>query len=75
YIAGARSHGWFFSTELLILAEWNHYRLFELPVEWNDSGESHVRIIPLALEYLKSMQALKKYKPGYGTNGTPKNNG
>lgn len=57
---GAQSKGWFFSTELLVLAERLKYKIYELPVEWTDNDESHVRIIPLALQYLKSMKRLKK---------------
>lgn len=64
YSGGAKSKGWFFSTELLTVAEWLNLKVFELPVEWTDSKESHVRILPLALEYLKSMRVLKQYKPG-----------
>lgn len=57
---GAQSKGWFFSTELLVLAERLKYKIYELPVEWTDNDESHVRIIPLALQYLKSMRHLKR---------------
>lgn len=60
---GAKSKGWFFSTELITVAEWLNLKVFELPVEWTDSTESHVRILPLTFEYLKAMKALKKYKP------------
>jgi hypothetical protein len=60
---GAKSKGWFFSTELITVAEWLNLKVFELPVEWTDSTESHVRILPLTFEYLKAMKALKQYKP------------
>jgi glycosyltransferase involved in cell wall biosynthesis len=60
--AGANSKGWFFSTELLVTGEWLNLKIFELPVEWTDSTESHVRIIPLTLQYLKSINRLKKNK-------------
>ncbi|HNR05994.1 MAG TPA: glycosyltransferase [Saprospiraceae bacterium] len=60
---GARSKTWFFSTELLSVAEWQGFRICELPVEWTDSPESHVRILPLAVQYLKAMKKLKRYKP------------
>lgn len=60
---GARSKTWFFSSELLAVAEWQDFRICELPVEWTDSPESHVRILPLAVQYLKAMKKLKRYKP------------
>lgn len=37
-----RSDGWFFDAELLILAERNGFRVFELPVEWIDDLDSRV---------------------------------
>jgi glycosyltransferase involved in cell wall biosynthesis len=63
HAGGARSKGWFFSTELLVVAEWLGMKVCELPVEWTDSEESHVRILPLTLQYLKSMRTLKSLKP------------
>ncbi|MEZ4986606.1 MAG: glycosyltransferase [Saprospiraceae bacterium] len=61
---GATNDGWFFSTELLTVAEWQHKRLFELPVKWTDDvSSSRVEIIPLAKRYLLSMMELKKQKP------------
>lgn len=59
---GARSKGWFFSTELLVIAAWLKMKIYELPVTWTDSAESHVRIIPLAWQYLKAMRRLKQNK-------------
>ncbi len=63
--AGPNSKGWFFCTELLVLAEWLKLKLFELPVEWTDSKDSHVRLVPLTLEYLKSIIHLKHYRPNH----------
>ncbi len=61
---GATSNGWFFSTELLAVAEWKGLNLCELPVKWtDDTTESKVNIIGLAKQYLKAMQVLKKRKP------------
>ncbi len=56
---GAQSKGWFFSTELLVLSEKLNYKIYELPVEWTDNDESHVRIIPLTIQYVKAMRRLK----------------
>lgn len=57
--AGAVNDGWFFSAEVLIVAEWKGLKLVELPVNWTDSSTSKVRILPLSLEYLKAMRVLR----------------
>ena len=60
---GADNDGWFFSTELLIISEWQKMKLYELPVKWtDDASSSQVRIIPLAKRYIKSMRAIKNKK-------------
>ncbi|HKK75721.1 MAG TPA: glycosyltransferase [Saprospiraceae bacterium] len=60
---GAQNDGWFFSTELLTVAEWLDYRIYELPVKWTDDPQSSkVQIIPLAKKYLRAMQELKQQK-------------
>ena len=56
---GARSDGWFFSTELLAGAEHLRLRLVELPVEWTDDPDTKAKIGPLAVEYIKAMRTLK----------------
>lgn len=61
--AGAQNDGWFFSTELLTVAEWKQLKLYELPVKWTDDvSSSRVEILPLAQRYIKSMIALKRLK-------------
>ena len=63
YDQGARNNGWFFSTELLTIAEWLGMKIYELPVKWtDDAASSKVRIIPLAKRYWSDMQALRKLK-------------
>lgn len=58
---GAVSDGWFFSTELLAVAEWHDLKIYELPVTWtDDAGSSKVKIFSLAKEYLSAMNVLKK---------------
>lgn len=67
YKHGAQNDGWFFSTELLAVAEWLDYRLFELPVRWtDDAASSKVEILPLAKRYLKAMHDLKQQKKKWG---------
>ncbi len=61
---GAVSDGWFFSTELLAVAEWQGLNICELPIHWtDDTSSSKVNIPRLAQQYLKAMVALKKHKP------------
>lgn len=60
---GAESKGWFFSTELLAVAEWQGLKLCELPVTWtDDAANSKVNIPRLARQYLQAMAVLKKRK-------------
>ncbi len=60
---GAVSDGWFFSTELLTVAEWKNLKMCELPVKWmDDTSSSKVNISRLAKQYLKAMAVLKKRK-------------
>ena len=58
--AGAQSDGWFFSTELLAIAEWKKLKIYELPVKWTDDPDSRVNIPNLAKQYLRAMSVLKK---------------
>lgn len=61
--AGAENDGWFFSTELAVLAEWMGLRLFELPVTWtDDTSSSRVKIFSLARKYLLGMRELRRKK-------------
>lgn len=56
---GAQSDGWFFATELLVLAEHLNLKIKDLPVEWTDDPNSKVKIGKLAIEYLKAMRVLQ----------------
>lgn len=61
---GAVSNGWFFSTELLSVAEWTGLKMCELPVVWtDDAANSKVNIPRLARQYLQAMSVLRKRKP------------
>lgn len=57
---GANSSGWFFSTEILVLAEKLGYGVIEIPVIWTDDPNSKVRIVKLMREYLLAIYRLKK---------------
>jgi glycosyltransferase involved in cell wall biosynthesis len=55
------SDNWFFLTELLIIAQKHKMNVNSLAVVWKDDPDSKVKIIPLALSYLKSIYRLNKY--------------
>jgi len=54
-----KSDGWFFATELLIIAEKKGIRIEDLPIHWTDNSSTKVRVIRLSLEYLKEIFMLK----------------
>ena len=51
--------GWFFDTELLVLAEKNGYKIKEVPVKWIDDPDSRVRIFSTVFEDLKGLLRLR----------------
>jgi glycosyltransferase involved in cell wall biosynthesis len=50
--------GWFFDTELLVLAERAGLRIHEVPVDWNDDPDSRVDIVSTALGDLRGVARL-----------------
>lgn len=52
--------GWFFDTELLVLAEKLGYRICELPVRWVEDPDSRVRIVRTALADLRGLLRLRR---------------
>src|ERR1700726_3500447 len=53
--------GWFFDTELLVLAQRSGLRIHEVPVDWVDDADSRVDIIATATADLKGIARM-----GYG---------
>jgi putative flippase GtrA len=47
--------GWFFDTELLVLAERAGLRIHEVPVDWIDDADSRVNVVDTALGDLRGM--------------------
>lgn len=50
--------GWFFDTELLVLAERAGLRIHEVPVDWVDDPDSRVDIVSTAIADLKGITRL-----------------
>jgi glycosyltransferase involved in cell wall biosynthesis len=65
--------GWFFSTEMLIVAEYSGLSIHDLAVNWNDNRNSKVRIARLSARYLCEIYKLKihmmKTKQGANSRG------
>jgi putative flippase GtrA len=53
-----RDGGWFFDTELLVLAERSGLRIHEVPVDWVDDPDSRVDIVATAVADLKGVARL-----------------
>ncbi|MGD9528028.1 MAG: glycosyltransferase [Pseudonocardia sp.] len=53
-----RDTGWFFDTELLVLAERAGLRIHEVPVDWVDDPDSRVDILATALADLRGIARL-----------------
>ena len=52
-------NGWFFDTEMLLIAEKNGYRIKEIPVKWTDDPDSRVKIVSTAYEDMKGLLRLR----------------
>jgi putative flippase GtrA len=63
--------GWFFDTELLVLAEHNGLRIHEVPVDWVDDPVSRVDIVRTATDDLRGVwRMLRRFARGDGALAT-----
>ena len=53
-----QDNGWFFDTELLVLAQRRGLRIHEVPVDWVDDPDSRVNIVQTAVTDLKGVARL-----------------
>jgi putative flippase GtrA len=51
-------YGWFFDTELLVLAERAGLRIHEVPVDWIDDPDSRVKVVSTALGDIRGIIGL-----------------
>jgi glycosyltransferase involved in cell wall biosynthesis len=57
-LADVRDDGWFFDTELLVLAQRRGLRIHEVPVDWVDDPDSRVDIVRTAIDDLRGVGRL-----------------
>jgi glycosyltransferase involved in cell wall biosynthesis len=57
-LADVRDDGWFFDTELLVLAQRRGLRVHEVPVDWVDDPDSRVDIVRTAIDDLRGVARL-----------------
>jgi Glycosyl transferase family 2 len=66
-LPAVQDDGWFFDTELLLLAEHNGLRIHEVPVDWIDDPDSRVHVVGTALGDLRgSARMAWKFLTGSG---------
>jgi putative flippase GtrA len=62
-LASVQDDGWFFDTELLVLAQRRGLRIHEVPVDWVDDPDSRVRIARTAWDDLRGIARLAAAAP------------
>ena len=66
-LPGIEDEGWFFDTELLLLAERNGLRVTEVPVDWVDDPDTRVKIARTAWDDVRGMARMwKSFRTGAG---------
>ena len=61
-LAHVHDDGWFFDTELLLLAEHNGLRIHEVPVDWVEDVDSRVRILPTVVADVRGLARVARGK-------------
>jgi putative flippase GtrA len=61
-LAHVHDDGWFFDTELLLLAEHNGLRIHEVPVDWVEDLDSRVRVLPTAVADVRGLVRVARAK-------------
>ena len=59
-LPAVEDNGWFFDTELLLLAEHNGLRVHEVPVDWVDDPDSRVHVARTARDDLRGVQRVAR---------------
>jgi putative flippase GtrA len=72
-LAAITDEGWFFDTELLLLAEHNGLRIHEVPVDWVEDLDSRVALAATAWDDLRGLirMALAKARGAATVTGLP----
>jgi glycosyltransferase involved in cell wall biosynthesis len=65
-VSEVRDDGWFFDTELLVLAQRRGLRIHEVPVDWVEDPDSSVAILRTALSDLRGVRRLTFPGPSSG---------
>jgi putative flippase GtrA len=58
-----KDDGWFFDTELLVLAQRRGLRIHEVPVDWVEDADSRVAIVRTAVDDLRGVARLMASSP------------
>jgi glycosyltransferase involved in cell wall biosynthesis/putative flippase GtrA len=61
-LAHVADDGWFFDTELLLLAEHNGLRVQEVPVDWVEDVDSRVQILSTAMADVRGLARVARAK-------------
>ena len=67
-----RDEGWFFDTELLVLAQRRALRIHEVPVDWTEDADSRVDIASTALADLRGVARLALHRPAASQTAAPR---
>jgi glycosyltransferase involved in cell wall biosynthesis len=62
-LSDVQDDGWFFDTELLVLAQRRGLRIHEVAVDWVDDPDSRVDIVRTAIDDLRGVRRLLRVQP------------